>query len=201
MRRNTIRYLLTMLVLAACPVVYGQSSDSGILDDKQFARMRALLQEKRADIIREELRLTDAESAAFWPVYDKYHSEIMAVRDRQAELFGRFFKARQADAIDDEFARELIGDHFDLKSDLLKVQKRYLRQFRKVLPALKEIETNWSAGSTLVVCRTYRAVGNASQAEVGLIVGPAPYPDSDLGNPLDRGSGRFDNHRMPHRVK
>ena len=137
MRHKSIRYLLTILTILACPMVHGQSSDSGILNDRQFAEARKLLQAERAAVIREELRLSDAESAAFWRVYDQYRAEIVAVRDRQAELFGRFVRARQAGAIDDEFARELIEVHFDIKTDLLKIQKRYLRKFRKVLPELK----------------------------------------------------------------
>lgn len=137
MTRMKTGYLLAILALLACPTVYGQSSDSGILDDQQFAEARRLLQAERAEIIRDELGLTDAESAAFWPVYDKYRADINAVRDRQAEMFGRFLRARQAGAIDDEFARGLIEDHFDIKSDILKIQKRYLRQFRKVLSELK----------------------------------------------------------------
>ena len=137
MRHKSITYLLAGLAMLACPALYGQSADSGILNDQQFAEARRLLQAERAEIIREELRLSAAESAAFWPVYDKYRADISAVRDRQAELFGRFLKARQAGTIDDEFARGLIKDHFDIKSDILKTQKKYLRQFRKVLPELK----------------------------------------------------------------
>ncbi len=137
MRRKTTRHLLTALVLVACPTVYGQTTDTGILNDQQFAEARKALQAERAEIIREELRLGEAESEAFWPVYDKYRAEIAAVRDRQAEMFGRFLKARNAGTIDDTFAKGLVKDHFDIKSDILRIQKKYLRQFRKVLPELK----------------------------------------------------------------
>ena len=137
MRRKTIRYLVTILLMAAYPIAYGQATEAGILNDQQFAEARKALQAERAEIIREELRLGEAESGAFWPVYDKYRAEIISVRDRQAELFGRFLKARQAGTIDDAFARQLIKDHFAIKTDILKIQKRYLRQFRKVLPDLK----------------------------------------------------------------
>ena len=139
MRHKTIRHLLAVLVLAACSVGYGQSSESGILDDEQFAAARKLLEAERADIMRTELRLTDAESAAFWPVYDKYRAEIRNVRDRQAEMFGRFLRARDAGAIDDAFARGLIKDHFGIRTDILKIQKKYLRQYRKVLPEMKVV--------------------------------------------------------------
>ncbi len=137
MKHTTIRHMLAIAVLVACPVVYGQSSGSGILNDEQFAKTRALLQAERAKIIREELRLSEGESAAFWPIYEEYRSDIRAVRDRQAELFGRFLKAREAGGIDDAFARGLLEDHFDIRSDILKIQKRYLRKYRKVLPEVK----------------------------------------------------------------
>ncbi len=137
MRHKPLCTLLATIALVASASGQGETAESGILDDQQFAEARRLLQAERANIIRDELRLSDAESAAFWPVYDRYRADVSAIRDRQAELFGRFLKARQAGTIDDEFASGLIDDHFDIKTDILKTQKRYLRQFRKVLSELK----------------------------------------------------------------
>jgi hypothetical protein len=81
--------------------------------------------------------MSDEESAGFWPVYEEYHAEIMAVRDRQARMIADFLKMYRDGALSNEYAETLINDFFDIKSDLLTVQKRFVRKFRKVLPALK----------------------------------------------------------------
>ncbi len=36
-----------------------------------------------------------------------------------------------------EYADILISDYFDIKSDLLRIQKKYVRRYRKILPSVK----------------------------------------------------------------
>lgn len=137
MKCSTPRIALATFLLLGSAIALGQDSASSILENQQLANARALLQAGRADIIREDLRLTDEESAGFWPVYDKYQEELGVVRDRKAQMVADFLEAYRAGIIGDEYAEGMIKDHFEIKSDLLKIQKKYLRQFRKVLPELK----------------------------------------------------------------
>jgi hypothetical protein len=39
--------------------------------------------------------------------------------------------------LDDELAKHVLDEHFAVNSALLKVEKKYLRRFRKALPAAK----------------------------------------------------------------
>lgn len=137
MRHKTIRILTMMFALHAATLAFSQGDSSAVLENPQLKNARAVLQAGRAEIIREDLRMTDAESAGFWPVYDKYHGEIMVVRDRQAKMIAGFLKTYRDGELSNEFAKGLIKDHFAIKSELLKTQKKFLRQFRKVLPELK----------------------------------------------------------------
>jgi len=137
MRHNTIRFLTMMFTLLAATSAFGQGDSSAVLENPELKNARAVLQAGRAEIIREELRMTEKQSAGFWPVYDKYHGEIMVVRDRQAKMIAGFLKTSRDGELSNEFATGLIKDHFAIKSELLKTQKRFLRQFRKVLPELK----------------------------------------------------------------
>jgi hypothetical protein len=137
MRYRVTRNALAILLLLGSAITFGQDSASNILDNEDLANARALLQAGRADIIREELRLTAEESAGFWPVYDKYHNALGVVRDRKAQMVAEFLEAYRAGTTGNEYAEEMIKEHFEIKSDLLKIQKKFLRQFRKVLPELK----------------------------------------------------------------
>lgn len=137
MRCKAIGRLLLIVAMLGAAAVFGQDSGTSVPDNPTLANARAMLQAGREDIIREDLRMSDEESAGFWPVYEEYHAEIMAVRDRQARMIADFLKMYRDGALSDEYAETLINDFFDIKSDLLTVQKKFVRQFRKVLPALK----------------------------------------------------------------
>ena len=82
-------------------------------------------------------RCTDAEAEAFWPVYDAYHAAVMEVRDRQAEIIGDYLKRYRAGDVSEDYAEDLLDQGLDVKQDLLKVQKRYLKRFEKALPMRK----------------------------------------------------------------
>jgi hypothetical protein len=108
-----------------------------MLEDQLLADARALLQAGRREIIADELRLTDAEAVAFWPVYEAYHAAVMEVRDRQAEVIGVYLKRYRAGDVSEDYAEELLDEGLDVKQDLLKVQNRYLKRFKKTLPIRK----------------------------------------------------------------
>ena len=137
MTPHNIRPLLLLFALLGISSAFGQASESDVLENEDLANARALLQAGRADIIREELRMSDEESAGFWPVYEEYHTDIMAVRDRQTKAIAEYMRIYKAGTLSNEYAERLVEDNFKTRSDLLEIQEKYVRQFRKVLPALK----------------------------------------------------------------
>lgn len=121
----------TLLFLLSMP------ASAQVLDSRALADARELLQTGRQEIVREELRLTDSESSAFWPIYDQYRLGVKQVRDRQVEMISGYMKVYDAGELNDKFAVSLVDDHFAIANDLLKVQKKYRRKFLRVLPAVK----------------------------------------------------------------
>ena len=130
-------HFLIVIALLGSVAALGQDSESRALENQQLADARAILQAGREDIIREDLRLSDEESADFWPVYKAYRAEIMAVRDRQARMVADFLEMYRDGALSNDYAETLIEEHFDIKGELLAVQVKFVRKFQKVLPALK----------------------------------------------------------------
>ena len=139
MNMPIIRAHLLVLVFLATASSFAQPAEESILEDQLLANAREVLQAGRKEIIADELRLTDTEAAAFWPVYDAYHADVMAVRDEQADTIGRYLKTYRAGGVTDAYAEELLGDGLSIKNELLKVQKRYLKKFRKALPIRKVV--------------------------------------------------------------
>lgn len=129
MNVKQFRILSMYLALLVASQVLGQ--------DSEFGDARALLQTGRVEIIKDELRFTEEEAAAFWPVYDEYQSDLAVVKNRYANLVSSFLDAYRAGTVSEQFAEQLIDDYLDIQEDLLKIKKRYLGDFRKALPARK----------------------------------------------------------------
>ena len=136
MKKWKIQTLLLAAILVAWPAL---ASEQSVLEDDLVAEARALLQAGRDEIIADELGLTEAESKSFWPLYEVYRADVLAVRDRYAQIIARYLKAYNEDEITDEFAENLLSDWLAYKEDLQKLQRRYVRKFRRVLPVRKVV--------------------------------------------------------------
>ncbi len=124
--------------LASLPLTFGFAVvTADEMDAEALVEARELLKSGREELVREELQLTESEAAAFWPVYEQYRDDIERVRDRQAAVVSTYMEAYWAAELDDDLAEHVLDEHFAVKTQLLKVEKKYLRRFRKVLPAAK----------------------------------------------------------------
>jgi Spy/CpxP family protein refolding chaperone len=73
--------------------------------------MDILRQKVKADkklLVAQNLSLTDAEAAAFWPVYDAYQKELQPINDRMAATIMAYAKAYNAGPVSNDTAKMLI---------------------------------------------------------------------------------------------
>ncbi len=131
------RVLGLFLAVAAVTSVSAQGGGSDIMSNQELANARAMIQEGREAIIREDLRMTADEEAAFWPLYEDYRSDMMPIQDRYVALIADYMRQYESGVLTDEDADEMLDSYFDIKSDLLRARKKYIRRFRKILPMLK----------------------------------------------------------------
>ncbi|NIV16959.1 MAG: hypothetical protein GWN47_00790 [Woeseiaceae bacterium] len=127
----------SLLFLAVAGSATAQDAPSSIAANQELANARQMIQEGREAVIREELRLTAEEADGFWPLYEKYRAELMPIQDRYVALVADYMQHYEAGSLTDENAEEMLDAYFDVKSDVLRLRKRYIRQFRKVMPMLK----------------------------------------------------------------
>ncbi len=137
MSNPLFRALGLFLAVAAVTSVWAQGGGSNVLSNQDFANARSMLQEGREAIIREDLRMTADEEAAFWPLYEDYRSDVMPIQDRYVALVADYMRQYESGEVTDEDADEMLDSYFDIKSDLLRARKKYIRRFRKIMPMLK----------------------------------------------------------------
>lgn len=103
----------------------------------EVAEGRAMVQAGREELIRSELRLTDEEEAAFWPIFEDYQAKSSAIMDRYTVLLTDFVDRYERGDMNDAYASDLLDEYFRIKQALLVAQLNYVPKFKAVLPALK----------------------------------------------------------------
>lgn len=112
------------------------AQDSGA-SGQQVEEARALVREGAMQIVREELVLTEEEREDFWPLYERYRAEMLEVEDTYVDLLREFLQKYYGYSMDDADARDYIDTYFDIQQARLKIRRKYVRRFSKVLPGIK----------------------------------------------------------------
>jgi hypothetical protein len=94
---------------------------------------RADIQADRKTIVADNLPLTDAQAAAFWPIYQEYRGEMGKLGDRMVKLITDY--AKSYDSLTDEQATALMAEYIAIQKDAVKVKDKYVSRFNKVIPA------------------------------------------------------------------
>lgn len=63
-----------------------QESSSRTISNQDLDLLRKDLRAKRKQLIAANLKLTEAEATKFWPVYDQYIKELIAINDKKFAL-------------------------------------------------------------------------------------------------------------------
>ena len=96
-----------------------------------IAAVRAQIGANRQELVALNLNLTEQESGAFWPVYREFHNERGTLMDRRMTILQNF--RDNFDGLTNEQSKQILEDYFSLQEDLLKLQKKYVKKFRKAL--------------------------------------------------------------------
>ena len=127
--------LLLMLLVGGEGMTQANGAVTGSTSELQQAR--ALLSVERKNIVIEEMRLSEEESAAFWPVYDRFQADLQLVRNRYADLLTAYTDAYRAGTVSEAMANQIIDDFLQIQGELLHIKQEYLDDFRNALPARK----------------------------------------------------------------
>ncbi len=96
---------------------------------------RSVVQVERKAVVAKAMELTQQESQAFWPVYNEYWNDLNKINDRKVKLIMDY--AKNYGNISDAMAKDMLKEFFDIQSATLKLKKKYVRRFEKVLSPKK----------------------------------------------------------------
>ena len=137
MRQLLLQFTLTMLLLLVGTTAIAQAADTSDEWKAELAAARELVKAERVAVITEEMRFTVDENAAFWPLYEEYHQNMLVVQDRYVQLVADYVGKYYDYKLTDADAKQILSDYFVIKEDLRNIQKSYVSKFDKIMSSIK----------------------------------------------------------------
>lgn len=94
----------------------------------------ALFKEMKEAFVQKELAITEEEGTLFWPVFQRYEEERKQLKITALGTHAE--RKKPADMTEDEL-NTFIQKQLDWKEKEAALQKKYIEEFKKILPASK----------------------------------------------------------------
>lgn len=84
--------------------------------------------------LTQKLELSPEEAKIFWPIYNDWQREQMALRKERAQNLISFRKTTEIDDLSDSQVQTLITNEFNFKQRDLNIEKKYYNLLKSSLP-------------------------------------------------------------------
>ncbi len=126
------RIAIALLVCSVALPVFAQ--------DKPADTMQILREKVRADkklLVAVNMKLTEKEAEAFWPVYESYQKDLQKINQRIVKGIESYAADYRNKSLTDEKAKRLIEEFVSIERAEAKLKGSYVPKLGKVLPAKK----------------------------------------------------------------
>jgi len=131
--RTFLSVCASLILLSA--FVCAQTADvtAKPLTDSDIQLLRSDLQAGKNQIITATMQFTDAESAAFWPIYRDFARDQQVIGDERVQLIKDY--AANYDSMDDNKAKDMVQRMINVEDKTLNLREDYWPKFMKALGA------------------------------------------------------------------
>src|SRR5262249_33017807 len=112
-----------------------KESTTHVIRDQDLNLLRQDLRSKRKQLIAANLKLTDAEATKFWPVYDQYIAELIAINDKKFGLIQEY--ADNWGKLTNDQSLLFARNWLDMDIALAQLRQKYVPIVAKVLDGKK----------------------------------------------------------------
>lgn len=120
-----------MIILSVSPAVSGDMPEDN---------MQILLDKVKADkklLVAVNMQLTESEAKGFWPVYENYQKELMAINERIGGLIGSYADSYMAETFTNGKAKALTAELVSIQILETELQSSYVPKLSQVLSPKK----------------------------------------------------------------
>jgi hypothetical protein len=107
------------------------SEDAQWAPDQDIQLLKSNIRAQKKLIVAANLDLTDDESEKFWPIYNRYASDVAKTYDTKIALLQEYLE--NYDSMSGEQAESYLRRRAAVEEDMMQVRLKYLPEFRKVL--------------------------------------------------------------------
>jgi len=112
-----------------------QETTTHVIKDQDLQLLRQDLRSKRKQLIAANLKLTDPEATKFWPVYDQYVTELIAINDKKFGLIQEY--ADNWGKLTNEQSLLFSRNWLDMDIAIAQLRQKYVPIVAKVLDGRK----------------------------------------------------------------
>ena len=132
--KKTLIAFAALAAFGAADVTMAQSTNAR--DDMQLL-ISQIQTDKRA-VVLSSMQMTDAEVAAFTPVYDNYQADMKKLFEEAVAMLNKF--AANYGSMTDDAAKDILKDWLKLRDERNATMKKYAKQMGRVLPPTKVLQ-------------------------------------------------------------
>ncbi len=146
-----MKYILSLLLLLLFTTpLKAQSLSAEAAAD--IEKSRVVINDKRNTALAFNMSFSEEESAAFWPLYEKYRDAMSQVGSRKLSVIIDY--ANHYEEMTQDKAADILRRYMIYEEQALKVKQHYIKKFMEILPATKvtrlfQIENRMDAAISL----------------------------------------------------
>jgi hypothetical protein len=110
-------------------------STDHVINDRDLNLLRKDLRSQRKQLIAANLKMSDTEAAKFWPIYDQYVTELIAINDKKFAVIQDY--ADNWGKLSDEQSLMFIRQWADFDIQTSQLRQKYVPIVAKVLDGKK----------------------------------------------------------------
>ena len=116
------------LTQSPSPTVY---EDTQWSPDQDIQLLKSNIRSQKKQIVAANMELSDAEAEKFWPLYNRYATDVAKIYDTKIALFQEYLE--NYDSMSGDQAESYLRRRAAVEEDIMQVRLKYLPEFRKVL--------------------------------------------------------------------
>jgi hypothetical protein len=132
--KHVSRCLAAVLLLAGPALAQDKPAE------KPADNTQLIIEKAKADkklLVADNMKLTETEAKAFWPVYDAYQKELAGINERLTNTIKAYAQAYNQGSVSDETATKLGNEVLSIDQSVVDLNKKYFEKAKAVIPPAK----------------------------------------------------------------
>lgn len=125
------------LILATIAVLITASAFAQV-STEDLAVYQAKLQKQKTELVKKNIKLSDAQAQVFWPLYEGYEQKELTISNQRAAIINDYLK--QLSTLTDVEAAKLADRTFSNDHDFTNLQKSYFKKFSDAIGGVNAVK-------------------------------------------------------------